>query len=104
MVLDCLPRGSANANFERSLPAIVFVAGKFVLNPGCAFNCCRRRQEGSHNAVAGVLDLATTQIGQRVSNNSVVQIEQSHSRLITESLSQHRRLDNICEENGPAPG
>ena len=56
MVLDWLPRGSANSNFERAFPAIFFVAGKFVLNLRCAFNCCCRRQEGSHNAVTGVLD------------------------------------------------
>ena len=48
-----------------------------------------------------MLDFAATQIGQRVSHDSVVQVEQFHGRLITQRLSQCRGFHDVREENGP---
>ena len=47
-----------------------------------------------------MFNLATAQISQGVSDNSVVQIQHGHGRLIAQCLGQRRGLDDVRKENG----
>ena len=47
-----------------------------------------------------MLDLATTERGQSIANNSIVHVEQRHGRLIAYRLGQGGRFDDVREENG----
>src|SRR5439155_15639115 len=93
----------ADSDLERALRIRLRMFGQFALNLDCTANGARCRYERGHDAVASVLDFAATQIGQRVSHDSVVQVEQFHGRLITQRLSQCSRFHDVREENGPDP-
>src|SRR5260370_12599053 len=86
MLLDWFARGSTNSDFDGAIALVFRVFGQVPLNLSCTFHRRGGRHERRHNAVASMFNLATAQISQGVSDNSVVNVEQAHRCLIAQCL------------------
>jgi hypothetical protein len=83
---DC----GADSNLERVLGIFLRVLFQFALDLNRASHCSCCRNEGGHNPVAGMLNLASTKSGQRIAHDRVMDAKYYKRRFVSQQLGQGR--------------
>jgi len=104
MMLDRFAGGHADSYLEWLFDVLFAALGQVALNLRRATNGRGRRNKRRHNAIPGVLDLASIRVGQRVADNLVVSVNQFHSCLVAGLLRESGRVHDVGKENGPNAG
>jgi hypothetical protein len=75
-----------------------------VLQGSGAADRRRRGTEAGHDAVAGMLDLATARALDGVAHDGVVDAQQRHRGFVAEALRVQRGIDDVGEQDGARRG
>jgi len=86
---------------HRVLFTLLLTRGQFTLNLCGAADGGRGRDEGSHDPISGVLDLATLRRSQSIPHYRVVDAEKFHRGVVPVALRQRRRSDDVREQDSP---
>src|SRR6266496_6552961 len=93
---DC----GADSNLERVLGIFLRVLFQFALDLNRASHCSCCRNEGGHDPVASMLNLASTKSGQRIAHDRVMDAEYYKRRFVSQQLGQRCRIHDVREQDG----
>ncbi len=100
VILDGFSRRGTDSNPHR-IPVCLLVLSERTLDPSSAASRRHSRCETRHDAISGVLDLAAAPCSQGISDDRVMDVKNSHRRVVPEALRELRRAYDIREQNGP---
>src|SRR5579862_538521 len=86
LALDRLTGRDANSDPERIFLAFLLISGQSAQNPDRAANRGGCRNKGGHDAISGMLDLTAVQSCQGLSDDTVMNVQQSHRGFVAQGF------------------